>query len=117
MSRYAEDDPDFVWDEDPPPGQEWLTDYYEDDYPTVDATASRIHMEEQDGVGFDYEEFAHARAMHRQPSVAHILEECIEPVVSSASLHVGKLILWCFVVSITTQSCTENKRHESESIA
>lgn len=37
MARYAEDDPDFVWEE-PPPGSEWLTEYdaEEDvDYPDL----------------------------------------------------------------------------------
>lgn len=49
--------------------------------------------------------------MGAQPSFAHILEECIEPVVSGAALHVGKLIAWCFIFRVTTQSCEWKRRN------
>ena len=37
-------------------------------------------------------------------SVSEILEHCIEPTVKSALAHVGKLIVWCVIFRVTTQS-------------
>ena len=37
-------------------------------------------------------------------SFPEILEHCIEPTVRSALAHVGKLIVWCVIFRVTTQS-------------
>ena len=37
-------------------------------------------------------------------SFPEILEHCIEPTVKSALAHVGKLIVWCVIFRVTTQS-------------
>ena len=85
--------------EDLPQGEEWLTDYYDDDvytdfepkdyeYETTD--------EDLDGIvnSFSFQE---------------IFQDCLRPTLESAFDPLGKLLFWCIVFRIVTQANANGK--------
>lgn len=86
--------------EDPlPDGEEWLTEYYDDEYMDPHAQLSQEELEEF------YAQHGHPGQGGLDPrSLEEIVEHCLEPTVSGAAAHVGKLLFWCLVFRVATQS-------------
>ena len=74
----------------PPPD---FVDEFEDTY---------APLEEE--VDYDYEEFYNSQMM-APFTLEEILHHCIEPTLSDGFRHVGKIIIWCIIFRILTQSC------------
>jgi len=87
-------DYDFYEDGRPMDGHEWLTEYYEDEgeYPVL--------QEEERPEWADTDGDPWRQAM----SVAEVLEHCVAPTVESGAAHVGKVVAWCVVFRICTQT-------------
>ena len=81
---------------------QWLTEYEDDQYAAV------MDDEDLDYVDPIYPGFT---------SFAEILEYCIEPTLRDGLLHVGKLVVWCIVFRIATQSSRDTQRKESFSLS
>ena len=52
----------------------------------------------------DYEDFFNSNMMSPF-SFNEILEHCIEPTLTDGLKYIGKIIAWCLVFRIVTQSC------------
>ena len=55
---------------------------------------------EEDILEYDYEDFAPMPF-----SLAEIVENCLIPTLEQGYGHVGKVIIWCIIFRIATQSC------------
>ena len=91
MSRWTSRDYDHLDPSElPPEGDEWLRDYYEDHYPQPHlAPEDMMTDEEVDDPYYSMDE---------------IVEHCIKPTVADALAHVGKLLFWCLVFRMATQT-------------
>jgi hypothetical protein len=72
---------------------EILTEYYDDPYQ---------HSRQEDG-DYDYEDILNSN-MYSPFSFNDILEHCIEPTLKDGLKHIGKLIVWCVIFRILSQS-------------
>ena len=58
----------------------------------------------EEEVDYDYEEFYNSQMM-APFTLEEILHHCIEPTLSDGFRHVGKIVIWCIIFRILTQSC------------
>lgn len=77
---------------DPP----FVSEYFDDPYesPKVE-------------IDYDYEDVLNGN-MLSPFSFGEILEHCIEPTLQDGLKHIGKLILWCVIFRVLSQSCKCN---------
>ena len=79
---------------------QWLTpETSDDDGDYLQLTEEELELLYQD----DYD-YPGGGAAGSSSSFADILEQCIEPTVRDAFLHIGKLLFWCLIFRIATQS-------------
>lgn len=71
----------------------FVSEYFDDPYdsPKVD-------------VDYDYEDVLNANLLSPF-SFGEILEHCIEPTLTDGLKHIGKLMLWCIIFRVLSQSC------------
>lgn len=72
---------------------EYLTEYYDDDYPPV----SREDEEAVRQRFFDPDQSL-------EQSFHDILNYCMRPILEETGLHIAKYIFWCFIFRVVTQS-------------
>ena len=66
----------------------------------------------EEEIDYDYNEFYNSQMM-APFTLEEILHHCIEPTLSDGFRHVGKIIIWCIIFRILSQSCKTINLYEN----
>jgi len=86
-------------------GDVLLSGYHDYDYTEEELAEPDFYVDQFYGGGMDQEESDDDLGGGLAPfSVSEILEHCIEPTVTDGLKHMGKIIVWCLLFRLTTQT-------------